>query len=130
MRLAADRFQLSASDLANHLGCHHLTQLDLAVAKGNLAPPKWRDPALEVLQERGLALEQAYLGHLRSQGCRIAEPGPDEDGSALERTISAMRGGADVIYQATLGSDRWHGRADFLKKRLERPSQLGAWSYE
>jgi uncharacterized protein len=40
-----------------------------------------------------------------------------------------MRGGADVIYQATLGSDRWHGRADFLK-RIERPSQLGAWSYE
>ena len=129
MRLASDRFQLSASDLANHLGCHHLTQLDLAVAKGNLAPPKWRDPALEVLQERGLALEHAYLDHLRRQGCRIAEPGPDEDGSALERTISAMRGGADVIYQATLGSDRWHGRADFLK-RVERPSQLGAWSYE
>ena len=91
MRLASDRFQLSASDLANHLGCHHLTQLDLAVAEGNLAPPKWRDPALEVLQERGLALEHAYLDHLRRQGCRIAEPGGlDEDGSALERAISTM----------------------------------------
>ena len=40
-----------------------------------------------------------------------------------------MRDGADVVYQATLRSDRWHGRADFLR-RVERPSRLGAWSYE
>ena len=129
MRMAFDRLELSASDLANHLGCHHLTDLDLAAAKGDLAPPKWRDPAMKVLQERGLALEQAYLDQLRRQGCRVAEPGPDEDGSALERTIRAMRDGADVIYQATLKGDRWRGRADFLR-RVDQPSRLGSWSYE
>ena len=129
MRIGSDGFELSASDLAAHLGCRHLTQLDRAVAAGARTPPRWRDPALEVLQERGLALEQAYLDHLRRQGRRIAEPGPDADGAAFERTISAMRGGADVIYQATLGSGRWHGRADFLQ-RVEQPSRLGAWSYE
>ena len=40
-----------------------------------------------------------------------------------------MRAGVDVIYQATLAGDRWHGRADFLR-RIDRPSALGAWSYE
>ena len=49
--------------------------------------------------------------------------------AGLERTIAAMRDGADVIYQAALRSGRWHGRADFLR-RVERPSRLGAWSYE
>ena len=129
MRIRPDRLELSASDLANHLGCHHLTQLDLAVAEGNLAAPKWRDPASEVLQERGLALEQAYLDHLRRQGCRISEPSLDDEGAALERTITAMRDGVDVIYQATLASGRWRGRADFLR-RVDSPSRLGPWSYE
>ena len=97
--------------------------------RGQPDTPIWRDPALEVLQERGLELEKAYLSRLRQQGYQIAEPGADRDGSALERTITAMRDGARVIYQATLKSGRWHGRADFLK-RIEQPSRLGAWRYE
>jgi predicted RecB family nuclease len=127
MRTLDGRLDLSASDLASHLGCRHLTQLDLQVANGRLVPPRWRDPTLAVLQERGLELEQLYLDHLRGQGLRIAEAGDGEGG--VERTIAAMRDGADVVYQATLRSDRWHGRADFLR-RVERPSRLGAWSYE
>lgn len=129
MRAGIDGLELSASDLANHLGCHQLTQLDLAVAAGTRQPPQWQDPALAVLQERGLELEQAYLEHLRNQGSRIAELGPDDDSSTLRRTIAAMHEGVEVIYQAPLRSGRWHGRADFLR-RVERHSRLGAWSYE
>jgi len=33
MRLVADSLQLSATDLAMHLGCAHLSMLDLAVAE-------------------------------------------------------------------------------------------------
>ena len=65
MRKGTDGLELSASDLASHLGCRHLTQLDLVVADGRLTPPAWRDPTLEVLQQRGLELEQLYLEHLR-----------------------------------------------------------------
>jgi uncharacterized protein len=82
-----------------------------------------------VLQQRGLELEQLYLDRLRAAGLRIAAAGQGDDGAGLDRTIAAMREGADVVYQATLRSDRWHGRADFLR-RVETPSRLGAWSYE
>jgi uncharacterized protein len=129
MRKVDDRIDLSASDLANHLGCRHLTQLDLLVARGALMPPRWRDPTLDVLQQRGLELEQLYLDHLGGQGLTIAVAGQCEGEAGLERTVAAMRDAADVVYQAALRSDRWHGRADFLR-RVERPSRLGAWSYE
>jgi hypothetical protein len=53
MRRRTDRPELSGSALASHLGCRHLTQLDLAVTGGTPTPPAWRDPILAVLQERG-----------------------------------------------------------------------------
>jgi hypothetical protein len=90
MRKVDDRLELSASDLASHLGCRHLTQLDLLVANGRLVPPRWRDPTLEVLQQRGLELEQLYLDRLRAQGLTIAEA-TRNDGSyrdTSERLIS------------------------------------------
>ena len=40
-----------------------------------------------------------------------------------------MRDGADVIYQAVFVDDDWRGVSDFLV-RVDRPSPLGAWSYE
>ncbi|MEJ7740294.1 MAG: TM0106 family RecB-like putative nuclease [Chitinophagaceae bacterium] len=123
-----DVFTLSAGDLANHLACRHLTALDMAVAKGDLAPPAWRDPMLAVLQERGLLFEREYLDTLKSQGLRISEPGI-EDSSSADRTVTAMQEGADIIYQAPLRNGPWIGRADFLK-RVDTPSNLGPWSYE
>ena len=125
----AEGIRLSASDLANHLACRHLTALDLAVAHGRLRPPVWRDPALVVLQQRGVLHERSFVEHLRSQELVIVEL--EEEGSpasSFERTGAAMRSGAEVIVQATLVSGRWLGRADVLL-RVDRPSALGAWSY-
>jgi len=64
MRLAQDTLSLAATDLANHLGCPHLTELNLAAAHGLDEPPSWYDPMLEVLQKRGAEHELAYLDHL------------------------------------------------------------------
>ncbi|MCJ7797599.1 MAG: hypothetical protein MUQ56_12705, partial [Thermoleophilia bacterium] len=60
MRTREDGIILAATDLSNHLTCRHHTALDLAAARGLLAPPTYRDPALAVLQERGLQHESAY----------------------------------------------------------------------
>ena len=130
MHTSGNGLRLSATDLANHLACPHLTALDLAAAEGRLTAPLRDDPQLEALKQRGFEHEQAYLEHLRSQGRTICELGEAGDADeAAGRTIDAMRAGADVIVQATLGRERWHGRADVLL-RVARPSGLGDFSYE
>jgi uncharacterized protein len=129
MRLVAELLRLSPTDLANHLGCAHLSQLDRAVAEGHVRRPHRDDPVLELLAERGRDHEARYLQHLRAQKLGVVEirTPPGEDG--VQTTLAAMRDGADVVYQAPLGNARWYGRADFLIK-TSRKSQLGAWSYE
>ena len=129
MRLVDDLLRLSATDLANHLGCLHLSQQNRAVAEGRAQRPRWKDPLADLLRERGFEHEKAYLSHLRSSGnLHIVEIDRD-DTAGSDKTTAAMRAGADVIYQAQLGGERWYGIADFLRK-VERPSALGAWSYE
>jgi len=130
VKLETETLRLSATDLANHLACRHLTTLDRGLAEGRWKPPHWHRPEAEVLAERGLEHERAYLAHLERHGRRITRLDEDAGGaSALERTLAAMRAGADVIAQATLADGRWFGRADVLL-RVERASGLGAWSYE
>jgi predicted RecB family nuclease len=125
--------RLSASDIAGHLGCQHLTALDLSVTFRQKAAPPLRAPDLWILQELGLRHETAYLEFLSNSGLSVVRPGAakkdfDETLTHTE-TLHAMRAGTDVIVQAVLRSGRWFGRADVLR-RVERPSKLGAWSYE
>src|SRR6185369_3517392 len=128
VRAPTDGFRLAATDLANHLACRHLTQLDLAASEGRLTPPHGRRPGLDALRERGLQHERAYLAHLDSQGLVVARAGEAET-SGVAWTLAAMRSGVDVLVQAPLGSDRWSGRADVLRK-VPAASALGDWSYE
>ena len=129
MKLLDGTIRLSATDLANHLACRHLTSLNRAVQEKRLAsPPKRAD--LDLLRELGDKHERAYLGHLQAQGLGLSMPPEREsEDSAAERTSAAMNAGVDVIVQAALRSGRWLGRADVLR-RVDKPSQLGGWSYE
>jgi uncharacterized protein len=130
MKRTGDTLRLSATDLANHLACGHLSHLDLAVARGLRRPPDWNPPDAALLRERGEEHEDAFLTHLEAKGLRIARPGDGPDDEAgLARTLAAMCEGADVIVQATLLDGSWFGRADVLC-RVSRPSRLGDWSYE
>ena len=127
MRLVDDLLKLSATDLANHLSCARLSELDFAAAEGRARKPRWRDPLAALLAERGLEHEKAYLEHLRAAGDLAVEQIGADRGAAA--TAAAMRAGVDLIYQAPLGNERWFGRADFLR-RCAVPSALGEWSYE
>ncbi len=118
-------FTLTATDLANHLGCRHLTQLSRKVALGELKKPYRNDPALEVLIKRGQDHENAYVEHLRQSGKKVE----DVRGKGTAATVSAMRNGADVIVQATLSEQQWTGNADILLK-VDGQSRFGNWSYE
>ena len=120
------RLHLSASDLVNHLACRHLTELNAEVAARERAAPSRWDPTLELLRERGLAHERAYIAHLQNAGHRVTSIG----GVGVEAaTVEAMRSGREIIVQGALADGRWSGRTDILR-RVEVPSRLGDWSYE
>jgi uncharacterized protein len=130
MQLAAGQYRFSASDLVGHLDCRHLTALDAAVESGSAQKPRIWDPVLEALVARGRAHEQQYVEHLQGQGFKVvAIEGGGVTSGQVERTLEAMRSGADVIVQGALLQGAWSGRTDILR-RVEVPSALGAWSYE
>ena len=84
---------------------------------------------LALLQERGLIHEREYADTLRARGLTIVDLSECAGEAAVERTVSAMRAGADAILQAALRNERWFGRPDVLC-RVDAPSVLGAWSYQ
>jgi predicted RecB family nuclease len=123
MRLADDgTLRLSPTDLANHLACAHLTQLELRVQRGEFARPVVDDPYGQIIMRKGNEHEAAYLARLEASGITAArmltyddEGFVDED--ARRATEDAIRAGAaDVIYQAYLTGGTWRGFADFLER--------------
>ncbi len=121
----------SPTSIANFLACQHLTALNRAEAAGQIKRPFFADPGLDLLIRLGLAHEETYLRHLaEEQNLLIARiPSDISWKDAAAQTVAAIRGGAEVIYQATFLAEQWQGRADFLT-RVEKPSALGPWSYE
>ncbi|WP_374125921.1 TM0106 family RecB-like putative nuclease [Sphingomonas sp. 28-62-11] len=131
MRKIDDVLRLSASDLMRFKGCRHATALDLRLIEvGDLKPGEDGAEA-ELLQRQGDEHELAFLGRLKADGRRVIEI--PKDGLPLEEsvrlTLEAMRDGPNVIFQGALLDGAWGGYSDFLE-RVERPSGLGAWSYE
>ena len=121
---------LFATDIANFLACGHLPTLDRAEAAGEVRRPHFKDPGTELLIKLGLEHEQAYLRQLIEEGRDVVQIPLDIRWSeAAARTIDALRGGVDAVYQATFLDGQWGGRPDFLI-RVEVPSDLGKWSYE
>lgn len=134
MKQTNDGLIFSASDLVGFLACRHLTQLESLAAVGAIERPHRRDPLLDLLSKRGDEHEKAYLKSLQDSGLTVIEiertgPDPTSIEAATQATLDAMRSGADIVYQATLFDGRWQGHVDFLR-RVERPSGLGAHSYE
>ena len=132
MRVRSGRITLSATDVANHLSCAHLTKLDLRLARGEIAEPAWENPHLVVLQQRGLEHEKAYIESLRSRGLSVLDLSDEQETISQELTRTGMEAGAQVIYQGVLASGAWRGRTDVLLRvdHLDRTSRFGAWSYE
>lgn len=130
MRVIAGELRPTASDLAGHLNCRHLTALEKSAALGAVKRPVSWDPMLEALWARGQSHEKDYVEHLAAHGLELVQiEGIDINDASVAATNAAMAAGRSVIVQAALRSGRWAGRADVLR-RVECPSALGAWSYE
>ena len=129
MFLRASQLVLSPTDLAAFLTCRHRTGLDLAVARGELAAPDWRDPLGQAFRERGSQHERAYVDWLRRQGLDVLDLSDALDHEREARTLEALHAGVPAVAQAALAADGWRGYADILL-RVDVPSALGSWSYE
>src|SRR5438094_7550874 len=132
MQAANGRVVLSPSDLNDYVECPHLTTLSLEVARDARRRTYVAEDYGNLLRDKGKEHEAAYLAELRARGRRVVDViGANEwdfDASA-RATINAMRGGAEIIYQATFVQGDWRGRADFLE-RVDQPTALGEWGYE
>ena len=154
MQLIDGRPVYAATDLVGFLACSHRLALERAALVGLVERPVRNDPSIELIAKRGLEHEARYLEDLRAEGRVIVEI--EKDGSAIAppaggevttprdagaelraaaaQTVAAMRGGADVIYQATFFDGTWRGHADFLLRRDhaagEPDSAFGSWHYE
>lgn len=130
MEIVQGVLQLSASDLVGHLSCRHLSVLDHAVAHGQSPRPTHWDPLLQILWESGAVHEENFVQHLTVAGHQVRRiDGFDITEASLRATREAMGEGVAVIVQGALKRGNWSGRADILR-RVEKPSGLGAWSYE
>ena len=132
MQLRGDHLLFSPSDLANFVACEHLSQLDLAVALGELTRPSFSNAYVDLIARKGVEHERNFLNSLRLAGHVVTEVGLGNEGNfaaAAAAAVEAMHSGAKYIYQAVFMADGWHGIADFLE-RIDRPSALGAWSYQ
>ena len=136
MQLIDGQLVYSATDLVGFLECRHLANLERAAVAGHRARPMRADPVLDRIAQRGEEHEARFLGELSSEGAKVIGVRLDEALPPSERlvrarddTLEVMRAGADVIYQAVLFDGRRLGYADFLR-RVDRPSDLGSWSYE
>jgi len=128
-------FVYSATDLNNFIECRRLTDLAARVALGELARPEADDEQAQLLRDKGQQHEDQYLARLEEEhdGDVVrfprAESGAEAYREAERQTLEAMRAGRAVIYQATFFDGQFLGHADFLR-RVETPSDLGAWSYD
>ncbi len=132
MKLHGEALRFSPSDLGHFVGCEHLTQLEVAAARGEIAKPHYVNAFDDLRKRKGEEHEAAFVHALLAQGREVVtiELGEERDfEEAAARTAAAMRAGAEYVYQAVLVLDGWRGIADFLE-RVERPSALGPWSYE
>ncbi len=122
LKIVGDQLRLSASDVANFVACQHLTRLDLLSARHELRGTRAFDLGFEDLVQRGELHEAEVLSRFEQDGRTIARinVAPGAEAVAAQDTIEAMRGGADVIYQGALVSEKPEGqpallgRPDFL----------------
>lgn len=145
MQRIDDSLVFAATDVANHLACHHLTQLNRRVADGEAKRPHRADPALDELIERGKEHERKYVEYLKRSGKSVIDVSTGVDRAG--RTLAAMVAGTDVIVQAEFRNADWLGYVDLLyrvenlnqavvatanwkeeiKKQIKDPKSLDRW---
>lgn len=118
---------LTPTQLADHLACQHLTQLERQRREGRMKIDFSPDPRLDAMRERGRQHEQAYVETLRREGHSVCDLRDERDPAA---TLRAMEAGFGAIVQATLRNEMFSGVADVLLRVDATTSSLPGYAYE
>ncbi|TGD43349.1 TM0106 family RecB-like putative nuclease [Pseudotabrizicola sediminis] len=129
MRDVSGQILFSATDLMRFMGCAHATTLDLSRLRGEGPEPREDSEDAALLQKQGDAHEAAHLARLGAAGRGIVEVARGDLTQNAATTRAALSAGPEVVFQGAFLSGNWGGWSDFLE-RVERPSNLGAFSYE
>lgn len=141
----------SATDLVNASVCEYRTLRTLDEKLGRSTKPQFEtDEMLERTAQLGDLHERKILDRFlaefgawdpaRRTGVYDVEPASSMDRSLLlekhKESLEALRGGADVVFQAAFFDGQFHGRSDFLVKvngayavwdtKLARHAKVGA----
>ena len=120
MQLRNGEILFSPSDLNAFLECEHLTELELAVAAGELERPADENPQADLVKRKGDEHEAAYLAALLADGREVVTIANDWDLEvAAQATADAIAAGAEVIYQACFVDGEWRGFADFVERQAD-----------
>ncbi|WP_292058665.1 TM0106 family RecB-like putative nuclease [Martelella sp.] len=111
------------------MSCHHATALDLAYMRGNEPVPREDSDDAVLLQKQGDAHEASHLAKLKASGVSVIEIARSHLAKNARETRAALAEGPQIVFQGALLGDNWGGWSDFLE-RVERPSDLGSFSYE
>src|SRR5262245_53602395 len=117
MQLWNAELVFSPSDLAAFTACPHLTTLQAAVARDELAVPYRANAHADLIRRKGEEHEDAYLASLVDAVIRIGKPWEIGWETAADNTEAAIRDGAPVVYQATFIHKAWRGLADFVVRQ-------------
>lgn len=127
MRISSSRLLFSPHDLLNFLNCPYVSWMDRrhVESPGVYAP----DPPggfLGTIQAAGVEHEKEFLESLRTEFGDVFDL---TEATNCQATLSAMKEGHAVLYQARLEYGDFSGIADFLV-RVEGDSALGGYHYE
>ena len=86
------------------------------------------DPLNEILKKEGIRHEDELIKKLQTKKFQVKRLRGRQDKSDYEERMNAMIHGFDYLHQASFNNNEIRGSADLLK-RVEVPSDLGAYSY-
>lgn len=129
MRNVDGKIFLSATDLMRFMGCAHATALDIAYLRGEGPVPRTDSDDAALLQKQGDTHEAAHLAKLKTSSASVVEIARSDLATNAEQTRAVLGQGPQVIFQGAFLGENWGGWSDFLE-RVERPSNLGDFSYE
>ncbi|OJF90785.1 nuclease [Rhizobium sp. 58] len=129
MRDVGGQIIFSATDLMRFMGCAHATTMDLSRLRGDGPDPREDSEDAALLQKQGDAHEAAHLARLGAAGRGIVEIARGDLVKNAATTRAALGAGPEVVFQGAFLLGNWGGWSDFLE-RVDRPSALGAFSYE